>query len=174
MLYTIYRFYLCVKQLLSILPNNVSYRILNATKLTTTTAILEEKMSYEFNKQFISFDDNVAIGNISITIETPHLTDGPIDVYGDWGPNCVFKVDPTDPLKVHYKYENHNTVNVVEMNTIEFKSPVLHETRSQFPFYLEFADDKTEYHFTIFYDQDGQARKVDFKKQTSKEAQLTA
>jgi hypothetical protein len=119
-------------------------------------------VSYQFSKQFISFEDSGPLGDTKITIETPSLTDAPAKVYGDWGPNCVFNIDPKDPLKVYYTQNDHKELSVIELNTIEFKSPMLGEQRSIFPFYLEFSDTKTNYKFKVYYDHNGQARQVEF------------
>lgn len=131
-------------------------------------------MSYKFQKQFISLNDKSPLGDISIVIETPNLVNGPRDVYGDWGPNCLFDIDAKDPLKVHYKTKDHKEESIIEANTLEFKSPMLYETREQFPFFLEFEDKSNHYVFNIYFDNDGNARKVDFRKETHKTVEVSA
>ncbi len=123
-------------------------------------------MSYSFKKQIVSFNDEQQGVNLSITIETPDLTNPPSAVTGNWGPNCLFDIDETNPLKVHYKIDDEKRVNIIDQSQLLFKSPMLAKDRKNFPFYLNFNDNKTGYDFTIFFNKDGQARKVTFDSPT--------
>lgn len=90
-------------------------------------------------------------------VTLPKLEGLPYSVGGDWGPNFLFKLKASDPVRIRYDTRSY----ILEASTLMVESPMLFEIRDQWPFCLLIWDPVQDARFGIYVDRNGALGRVE-------------
>lgn len=116
----------------------------------------------------------IPLGNFAhlktMTISWPDLSQFPVDVSGDWGPN--YKIHTRGMAGITFVVEDTLTKTLQERvsrpDTLEIQSPILAQQREQNPLCMKLVDPNTSIEVCCYFSKEGTVGAVDVTQPTKK------